>query len=149
MGIKNMLIKKCNFCGEEIEWEGSENGNIVWDCDRCNSIFCTNCFISKHGKEKYNDMMQHFEEVLCPKCYELIELLTWDDICDRADDAACLSPELKAKDWARYDVGCLMVDTFGLEDPENEECPEEAIENFCNKHDVLFKDNGVIMAWKE
>lgn len=143
MSAKDMLIEKCNFCGEEIDWEDSIS------CDRCGRTFCMNCFINEYGKEKRNDRRQHFEEVVCSKCYEPIELLTWDDICDRVDDAAHLSPELKAKDWARFSMGLLMVGTFGLENPEDEESPEEAIENFCNKHDVLFKDNGVIMAWKE
>lgn len=64
----------CDFCGIEIPWDASDDihGNM-WGCEACGCEFCSKCFIDRHGREKYERMMQESDKVLCPDCYEKIE----------------------------------------------------------------------------
>lgn len=71
-------------------------------------------------------------------------MLSWNEICDRADGKAHLSPELKAKDEARGQVGRLMVDN-GEPDPEHDEIPEESIERYCDRFYIRFNESGNIV----
>lgn len=69
---------------------------------------------------------------------------TWGMLYERADGCACNSPELRAKDEARYEVGHMMID-LGYEDPEGTECPEDVIEDFCDAKGIKFDEYGSII----
>lgn len=68
---------------------------------------------------------------------------TWDEIYDRAIDCACGSPELKAKDTARYDMKDIIKKETG-EDIDKAEVPEDVIEDFlrASNFTYLFNENG-------
>lgn len=74
-------------------------------------------------------------------------MLSWNEICNRADGKAHLSPELKAKDEARWRVGRLMVEN-GEPDPENDEIPEESIERYCDRFCIRFNESGNIAGYE-
>ena len=59
--------------------------------------------------------------------------MTWDNLCERADGEAFGSSALSAKDEARYQIGCLIMERRGI-DTELCECAEEEIENFLAEH---------------
>lgn len=69
--------------------------------------------------------------------------MTWDEIYDRADRAAFGDSSLKAKDEARHQVRCLMMN-LGASDFDNAECPEDAVENYCDAMNVQFDECGNI-----
>ena len=69
--------------------------------------------------------------------------MTWDEIYERADGAGYGEPELEAKDEARHQVACVMRD-LGFPDPDEDEIPEERIEEFCDKYNITFDENGNI-----
>lgn len=69
--------------------------------------------------------------------------MTWDEIYDRADGAAYGESSLKAKDEARHQVRCLMMN-LGAYDLDNSECPEDAVENYCDAMNVQFDECGNI-----
>lgn len=70
---------------------------------------------------------------------------TWGDLYDNAIGKTHLSSELKAKDEARYQTANLMA-KIGLNDPEEAEIQEEAIEQFCNDIALRFDKNGNIRS---
>lgn len=69
---------------------------------------------------------------------------TWDEIYDRAEDKACFSSELKAKDEARGQVRDFAIE-HGYEDLEDVECPEERVDEYCNMFGIMFDENGNIV----
>lgn len=69
---------------------------------------------------------------------------TWNDLYKRADGAACGQDTLKAKDIARYQVRCFAMEC-GNEDLEKAECPEDEVNWYCNKYNILFNENGNIV----
>ena len=69
---------------------------------------------------------------------------TWDDLYNRADGAACGEDTLKAKDTAREQVRQFVI-MFGLDDPEKEECPEDAVDDYCKEYNICFDENGNIV----
>lgn len=71
--------------------------------------------------------------------------MTWNEIYERADGAACGEQTLKAKDEARWQTRNLMVD-LGCPDPEQDEIPEESIEEYCQKMHIDFDDCGNIIS---
>ena len=72
---------------------------------------------------------------------------TWDEIYERATGCAFLSPELKAKDQARFELQKLIQEEEGY-DIETCECPEEEIDTFLWKREksVLFNENGNLIS---
>ena len=42
----------------------------VWGCEKCGQVFCSKCFIDRYGFASYMEMMQDFDLILCPDCYE-------------------------------------------------------------------------------
>lgn len=70
---------------------------------------------------------------------------TWDEIYERAIDKVCFSPELKAKDEARWQVRDYAIE-HGYEDPEDVECPEERIADYCNMFGIMFDEKGNIVT---
>lgn len=73
-------------------------------------------------------------------------LYTWDDLYKRADDKCCGSPELQAKDTARWEVRDFAI-RQGCDDLENKECPEDYVENYCNRFGILFDEKGYIASF--
>ncbi len=71
--------------------------------------------------------------------------MTWDEIYEKADGAACGEPALKAKDEARWQTRHLMMD-LGCPDPENDEIPEVIIEDYCEKMHIGFDDCGNVIS---
>lgn len=80
----------------------------------------------------------------CNKTKDEISEYTWDDLCKRADGAACGEPSLKAKDNARYSVRDFAMD-HGYLDLEETDCPEEEVERYCEEFGILFDENGNIV----
>lgn len=73
---------------------------------------------------------------------------TWDDLYKRADGAACGEPTLKTKDEAREQVRCFVLDLDSI-DIENEECPEDTVEYYCNKYSIRFDEKGNIIEVRD
>lgn len=69
---------------------------------------------------------------------------SWDDLYKRADDHAFGSPELRAKDEARYQLRELILKQTG-EDIEDSEIPEDAIDTYVDCNEVWFDENGNII----
>ena len=71
---------------------------------------------------------------------------TWDELYERAIDCACMSPELRAKDHARFLLRDIILEEDGY-DIEECECAEEEIDTFLWKRDnpVLFDENGYLI----
>lgn len=70
---------------------------------------------------------------------------TWDDLYKMAEDKACGSPELKAKDNARFALQeIIMVDTGEMiEEMEN---PEEGIDEYLEDFKVFFDEDGNVQC---
>lgn len=73
---------------------------------------------------------------------------TWDDLYKRADGAACGESTLKAKDEAREQVRYFILELDDM-DIENEECPEDAVEYYCNKYSIRFDEKGNIIEVRD
>ena len=71
---------------------------------------------------------------------------TWDDLYARAEGCAFLSPELKAKDEARYQIAELIKKekNYNIEDCD---CPEDEIENYLEHRSrpLFFDERGNIL----
>lgn len=55
---------KCAYCNKE-----EKN---VYICNRCDKVFCQDCFENKYGDVAFSDMVWnegYVEGVLCPDCY--------------------------------------------------------------------------------
>ena len=74
---------------------------------------------------------------------------TWDELFKRASGTACMSPELRAKDEARYQLRDLILKETNL-DIEVCDSAEEAIDRFLEKRKapVFFDDRGNIVRCK-
>lgn len=59
----------CDICGFEMGWEDhdDEHGEL-WSCELCGATFCTKCYVERHGRQNYNEMMQSGGYILCPNC---------------------------------------------------------------------------------
>lgn len=69
---------------------------------------------------------------------------TWDEIYERADGCCFGEDNLKAKDNARENVRWLAIE-YGEDDLENAECPEDEVEHYCDKYNILFDEMGHIV----
>lgn len=72
--------------------------------------------------------------------------MNWDEIYKAAIDKGCGEPELKVKDAARYAVQMFALEN-DLEDPERAEIPEEVVEEYCDKFNIVFEENGEIASY--
>lgn len=60
----------CDLCDFEMEWDGHDKDHgDMWECEQCGDHFCSKCFIDRHGRKDFMDMLQNGNEVLCPECY--------------------------------------------------------------------------------
>lgn len=66
---------------------------------------------------------------------------SWAEILNNAADKHHLSPELKAKDEARYQANKYAIE-HGEPDADSFDCPEEQIEYYCDKFNMFFDING-------
>lgn len=71
--------------------------------------------------------------------------MTWDEIYERADGAACGDSTLKAKDEARHQIRRFVME-IGCPDPDDDEIPEETIEGYCNAMKIQFDECGSIIG---
>ena len=71
--------------------------------------------------------------------------MTWNEIYEAADGAACGDDTLKAKDEARHQVRCLVME-LGSPDLDNVDCPEDAVEDYCNAMKIQFDECGNIVG---
>lgn len=69
---------------------------------------------------------------------------TWDEIYKRADGCCFGEDNLKAKDNARENVRWLALE-WGEDDLEKAECPEDEVDYYCDKYNILFDENGHIV----
>ena len=69
---------------------------------------------------------------------------TWDEIYKRADECCFGEDNLNVKDNARENVRCLALE-YGEEDLEKAECPEDEVDYYCDKYNILFDENGHIV----
>ena len=61
----------CDICGVEVKWDGhDEKKGTIWECERCGTHFCTDCFVKAEGQEAFDWMMKDSPRVLCPECYK-------------------------------------------------------------------------------
>ena len=51
----------------------------------------------------------------------------------------------KAKDEARHQVRCLAME-LGSPDLDNADCPEDAVEDYCNAMKIQFDERGNIVG---
>jgi len=74
------------------------------------------------------------------------KLYTWDELYVRAEGSACGSPELDAKDNARWYLTQLIKEKTGV-DIDECEIPEEEIESFLKSQDSVywFNNNGTLL----
>ncbi len=73
--------------------------------------------------------------------------MTWDEIYERADDCPCGSPELRAKDNARWQVRKLVLEKENI-DIENAECPEEEVDYYSGLWNIRFDNYGSISYYE-
>lgn len=69
---------------------------------------------------------------------------TWDEIYQRADGCCFGEDNLNAKDNARENVRWLALE-WGEDDLEKAECPEDEVDYYCDKYNILFDENGHIV----
>jgi hypothetical protein len=69
--------------------------------------------------------------------------MTWDEIYERAEDTACGDWRLNAKDEARWQVKCLVLEKENY-DIDKAEIPEDEVDYYCGLHDIKFDDYGNI-----
>lgn len=69
---------------------------------------------------------------------------SWYEICNNAADKPHLSPELKAKDEARYQANQYAIE-HGEPNADSFDCPEEQIEYYCDKFNLFFDINGNVI----
>lgn len=52
-------------------WDYShETHGNMWGCEKCQTHFCSKCFIDRHGADAFRRMMQDCDKILCPSCWE-------------------------------------------------------------------------------
>lgn len=73
--------------------------------------------------------------------------MTWNDIYNAADGAACGEKPLKVKDEARDHVRHLALD-LGCIDLDYYACPEDAVKDHCNAMKIQFDESGNIVDLK-
>lgn len=76
-----------------------------------------------------------------------MKLYTYDEIYERADGKAHLSPELKAKDEAQWELACYISETFGIENPFEESwrtgcCAEDILDDYDIELRPMFNEAG-------
>ena len=78
------------------------------------------------------------------------KLYTWDEIYERAIDTVCGSPELRAKDEARFQLEEIINRVKGY-DINTCECPEEEIDDFLaeGNKEYLFDTHGNFIKTEE
>ena len=67
----------CEYCGHEMAWDAhDEEHGDMWSCevDGCDKVFCTRCFIARHGYMKWQKMMGYSPRIImCPEHYAQYE----------------------------------------------------------------------------
>lgn len=60
----------CDYCGFQGTWVETDliHGELL-GCEKCGNTFCTKCFMEKHGQMDYMNMMQGYNLILCPDCW--------------------------------------------------------------------------------
>lgn len=74
--------------------------------------------------------------------------MTWDDLYNAAAEKGYGDIELKAKDEARHQVRNFVME-LGALDPEEDECPEEVVESYCDLLKISFDTSGNIIGFKQ
>lgn len=71
MGYVNEDTYECDFCGFVGSWDGTDDVNgELWGCEICGRIFCSKCLMDAIGKDKYFNIMQESDLIVCPDCVE-------------------------------------------------------------------------------
>lgn len=73
---------------------------------------------------------------------------SWEEICNNAVDKPHLSPELKAKDEARYQANQYAIE-HDEPNADSFDNPEEQIEYYCDKFSLFFDYNGNLINEKQ
>lgn len=70
MYLMDIDTYECDFCGTQIKWgEKEEEHGDMWGCERCERHFCEKCFTDRYGRDRFQEMLQERNDVLCPDCY--------------------------------------------------------------------------------
>jgi len=60
----------CDTCGFEQKWDAyDDNRGDIWECEDCNTHFCTACFVKTLGQTEWDRMLGEMSGVFCPSCY--------------------------------------------------------------------------------
>ena len=64
-------LYSCDICDFEMTWDRNDDlHGGMWGCEKCESHFCSKCFIDRHGVVALRRMLQESGKVLCPTCWE-------------------------------------------------------------------------------
>ena len=64
-------LYSCDICDFEMTWDRNDDiHGSMWACEKCESHFCSKCFIDRHGADAFQRMLQERDKGLCPSCWE-------------------------------------------------------------------------------
>ena len=98
--------------------------------------------VLKQYRPRFLNTTSYEQEILADERNS--QAYTWDELFDEAVDKGFGSPELQAKDEARWQVRCFILE-LEEDDIDVAECPEDEVEKYCNMYDIRFDRNGNIL----
>ena len=61
---------ECDFCGFHESWDAHDDPlRYMWECERCGTHFCTNCFVKAIDYEAFRKMLSEHDQIYCPNCW--------------------------------------------------------------------------------
>lgn len=129
----------CPYCDMETDFVFNPMNSEYITCSHCGRLIrpCTLC----DGSRCNDNCIENIRETL----YQC-NTYSWDEIYDAAIDCGYGDNELKAKDEARWEVRCFVLENKGGEDLEEVECPEDEVEFYCDKYGIRFNEYGNIVG---
>ena len=113
--------------------------SIFWTCNDVSRV--VGDIESHYGKYEVLDCFEEGELQVALNAKR--GLYTFDVIYDRAVDTGYGDPRLKARDWAEWEIECLMTEE-GI-DLSKCECKEDWFFDYADEHDLLFHEDGTLV----